>query len=141
MVDYCATKDEKTFQVFLRDGTGSVYATASPRPKTDTFGYELSEKEAKALIESVFSLTTAYQLDKAQSFEENPFWRTDIRRNVVGPYGLHVGIVSNSPGRWILSVTATLTTDEVKEVKEACEKAHYGSTEEALKEAQAMGWV
>lgn len=141
MVEHCATKDEKTFQLFLKNGKGEVYTTASPRPKTETFGYELGDKEAKRLIQSVFSLTTACELDGAESFEQNPFWRTDIRRNVVGPYGLHVGIVSNGPERWILSVTATLTSDEVKEVKEACKKAHYTNADEALKEAQAIGWA
>lgn len=139
MVEHCASKDMKTFQVFLRNETARVFASVSPRPSSDNAGAELPKESALSLIQSVFALTHDHV--PGTHFTSSHFWQTDIQRNVVGPYGLHVGIVSNGPDRWILTVTATLTTEEVQKVKEACAESHYESTDELLEDAKRKGFL
>lgn len=130
MANLVSEHEMKTFQVFLRDDVGKVLLGASPRPTHPSVGRLLNESETRNLIEQVFSLTTAGL--KGHRVADKGSWRTDIPNNRVGPFGVHIGIVRNGPGRLIMSCTITLTQDEVARVQEMCKENHVKDVNELL---------
>lgn len=110
---------EKTISIRVVSDTADVFIGAKVNENSNPT-LTLSGEDGLAFIQAILNLSKS-----PSELTSTGFHNGFLDHGVIGAWSYNFGIIRQASERWICSITASMTDEEVKAVQQMCREKHY----------------